>query len=318
MRQQRDTGALAEEEVDDSRHHSDQEIEDATRHEDLPPNGPGEVSSQGENGNRSQLEEAIPTENDDAQSVAVGETERTFKEEVGSTCEQAKNVHGLVKGLSALHSRMVDTMLDMVRTKQIQELEHTLKSKHEIKVNKLKKEIDELKRQLHTEQGAKHDAVAKISGCQMQINALKDLAKKHSEKLSVRLANARREGELAGKDKAIEDLHAVNEGERLALQRNYLDQLDKVKNDSYQLGYDAGRKTYSDQNVNEPQKLDLEALKRTHDDELKSAREASLQEGRDMAYKELALGPEDRINSLVQNHNELNTNRKVFVLPSKH
>jgi hypothetical protein len=64
--------------------------------------------------------------------------------------------------------------------------------------------------------------------------------------------------------------------------------------------------------------MDLETLKRTHDDELKSAREASLQEGRDMAYKELAFGGEGTINSLVQNHNELNTNRKVFVLPSKH
>jgi hypothetical protein len=136
--------------------------------------------------------------------------------------------------------------------------------------------------------------------------------------LSVRLADARREGELAGKDKAIEDLHAVNEGERLALQRNYLDQLDKVKKDSYQLGYDAGRKTSSGQTINEPQKMDLEALKRAHDGELKSAREASLQEGRDMAYKELALGGEGRINSLVPNHNELNTKREVFVLPSKH
>ncbi|PMD32790.1 hypothetical protein L207DRAFT_590480 [Hyaloscypha variabilis F] len=315
IRQQRRRGSAMESDLDDSlqHSHSDQGNQHVNKDQCGQPNSPTSIPSQRRNRDPSPPPNDVDVnESDESLLAQIRETEQIFKEEAKGINDHSKGVHGLMKGLSEMHYRMVNTMFDMVRAKQIQVLEQTLKSKHEMKVNKLHKEIEELEERLRTEQGAKHDAVAMISECQMQIHTLKEQASRDTDELSKQLAAARQDGEEIGRNKAIEDLNAINEGERLALQRSYLNQLDKVKKDSYQQGLEAGRASYNFGSS------DIDELKRNHVDELKSAREAGRQEGRDMAYKELALGPEDQITNLVQGHNELNTSRKIRELKTIH
>jgi hypothetical protein len=70
-----------------------------------------------------------------------------------------------------------------------------------------------------------------VSECQMQIHTLEQ-ASRDTDEISKQVAAARQDSEEISRNKAIEDLNAINEGERLALQRSYLNQLDKVKRDS--------------------------------------------------------------------------------------
>ena len=197
MRHQQNIGAVTEEEMDDSLpvSHSDQDNEQVGQY--ALPNTPYDIPiSQGNGTSTPHPNEAGPDERNERSLTPISQTERRFKEKAGSIYDEAKSVHGLMKGLSEMQFRMVNTMFDIIRAKQIRELEQTLKSKYEMKLSRLKAEKDELEEKLRAEQGSKHDAVAMASECQMQINKLKEQAVRNTDGLSERIAAARQGARL--------------------------------------------------------------------------------------------------------------------------
>ncbi|KAH9215521.1 hypothetical protein DL95DRAFT_135501 [Leptodontidium sp. 2 PMI_412] len=119
-------------------------------------------------------------------------------------------------------------------------------------------------------------------------------------------------------DEILKDLDRTMEGERLAFRRNHVEQLSKVRAESYELGFQAGRKEAVSSEAGRPKQspvtADIGSLREQHKQELESARKA----GREIAYSELSLDPDERVNFMLQHSGDLNSNRKIRELKTIH
>lgn len=129
--------------------------------------------------------------------------------------------------------------------------------------------------------------------------------------LHEKVSLARTEGRQSMSDEILKDLDRTMEGERLAFRRNHVEQLSKARAESYELGFQARRKeavsSESGRPKQSPVTADIGSLREQHKQELESARKA----GREIAYSELSLDPDERVNFILQHSGDLNFNRKV-------
>ncbi|RDW77983.1 hypothetical protein BP5796_05835 [Coleophoma crateriformis] len=148
------------------------------------------------------------------------------------------------------------------------------------------------------------------------------------------------------RERAIDDL----ESSRRASDLSHLEQLDKVRDEAYKRGLaerystrehqeasfqsrgpqqqhkeeiqnlkrqlqslQGGYTQLQQQHEEEIQDLksQLQSLRDTHTQNLQQVREEAKKEGRNMAFRELSISPDDGMNNLVGAQNELNTSRKI-------
>ncbi|RDW85176.1 hypothetical protein BP6252_02766 [Coleophoma cylindrospora] len=162
----------------------------------------------------------------------------------------------------------------------------------------------------------------------------RDLTKQMEEKIS------------QARERAIDDL----ESSRRASYLSHLEQLDKVRDEAYKRGLAERHPTrehqeasYQNRGPHQQHKEEIQNLKRqlqslhdgytqlqqqheeeiqdlrrqlqslrdTYTQDLQQVREEAKKEGRNMAFRELSISPDDGMNSLVGGQNELNTSRKI-------
>ncbi|PVH79067.1 hypothetical protein DL98DRAFT_516283 [Cadophora sp. DSE1049] len=246
-----------------------------------------------------------------------------------------------LRGLEDLQTQMLG-MLNTALKSQAEELESTWKACHVSELSKLRAAVAEAEGRLQKECASHRDSLSSLLAMQRdgekQRTRIVQLERELREKatsskaeddkvrakltqmereLEEKVSLARSEGRQSMSDEILKDLDHTVEGERLALRRHHVEQLGKVRAESYQLGLQAGRSEAATSVAAQPnvdQIADIESLKKQHLKELESARNA----GREIAYTELSLGPDERVNNLLHNHAEMNSNRKIRELRTIH
>ncbi|KAK0108594.1 hypothetical protein ONS95_003391 [Cadophora gregata] len=246
-----------------------------------------------------------------------------------------------LRGLDDLQAQMLG-MLNTALKSQAEELEITWKGRHESELTKLREKVAEAEEKLQKECASHRESLnsllamqrdgekqrSRIAQLDRELRDKATSSRSEDEKMRARVTQlerelsdkvslARSEGRQSMSDEILKDLDRTMEGERLALRRHHVEQLSNVRAESYQLGLQAGRSEAANSDVirlNVDQTAEIEGLKRQHLKELKSARIA----GRELAYTELSLGPDERVNLLLQNHVDLSSNRKIRELKTIH
>ena len=233
------------------------------------------------------------------------------------------------------------SMLSTALKSQAEDLESSWKARHTSELARLNVEVAEVEEKLRKECTSHRESLSsliavqregerqrtKITQLERELQDKATTSKVEDEKvrarllqlerdLDVKVSLARSEGRQSMSEEILKDLDHTMEGECLALRRHHVEQLGKVRAESYQLGLEAGRQEGATSVAPQPnvadQSVDIEILKRQHVMELESARNA----GRELAYKELLLGPDERVNALLHKHVELSSNRKVCSISS--
>jgi hypothetical protein len=154
----------------------------------------------------------------------------------------------------------------------------------------LEKQAEELKKVHEGVLLAEREAAAaKTAALQKQVEELKERVSKD-------------DSEYIEGDKAIKDMEAIMDAEIRASRRSHLEQLEKVRIEAFQ----EGLKFRPDESL-----AQMERLKKEHVEKLRISRQEAEREGRQAALREVGLGGGRTVAELVNNHNELNTSRKV-------
>ncbi|KAH7364785.1 hypothetical protein BKA65DRAFT_144397 [Rhexocercosporidium sp. MPI-PUGE-AT-0058] len=248
--------------------------------------------------------------------------------------DQASTSKGPLKGLEFLQTQMFG-MLSTALQSQADELEDTWRARQVSKQNELQAALEDKENKLQVECATHRKTLTSLLALQRDAAKVRtkvaqleqDLedkvanAKAEDERVRVKIIQlerdleekvllARNEGRQSMSDEILKDLDHTMEGERLALRRNHVEQLVKVRADSYELGVQAERKAAASEIVRPGLRhvtAEFENLKQQHKEELQLARKT----GRESAYTELSLGPDERVNFMLQNHADLNSNRKI-------
>jgi hypothetical protein len=239
-------------------------------------------------------------------------SQQNFKEEVDRAQNRSLNLGSFTMDVT----RMFEEKLDNELKKQAEELKQQNERTHASELSKLRSLLEETQKELRAEKDARNADASRISDLQEQLDGTKRENAISEDAIAARIANARKEGEFAGRIKAIDDLETNLDAECRALRRSHLEQIDRVRDEEFLKGFGEGKKLSSGSSIiprTSTQDLaeNSQEIKEKHHAELSNATELGRREGRALAYKELALGPEEIVNSLIQNHIELNTNRKV-------
>ena len=213
-------------------------------------------------------------------------------------------------------TRMFEEKLNHELKKQAEEIKQQYERTLASELSKLRSLLEETQKELRAEKDGRNADASRISDLQKQLDGTKRENTIGEDVIAARIANARKEGEFVGRIKAIDDLETNLDAECRALRRSHLEQIDRVRDEEFLKGFEEGKKLSSNSSIiprasTQDHAENSQEIKEKHHAELRSATELGRREGRALAYKELALGPEETVNSLVQNRIELNTNRKV-------
>ncbi|KUJ18658.1 uncharacterized protein LY89DRAFT_501279 [Mollisia scopiformis] len=258
-----------------------------------------------------------------------------FKEELEDFDVESTNTFGLKRFLVDFHHRMYEDTLHMALKKYAEELKWKWKVGYTAKKQELRSEIDSLNARLETKILEVEEAQREIARLDSERASLVEQLSKTDDESTIKLDKAREAGEELGRRKAMDDVNTAMESDLLALRRSNLEQISKVRAESYKEGFEAGRKaalqttstenaalhklprTSDDSRPTSPalnqsnrNSVDIQALMKEFEEERISTLELGRRQGRETAYQELALSEGNRVNVLVKNDSGLNKNRK--------
>ncbi|CZR50295.1 uncharacterized protein PAC_00167 [Phialocephala subalpina] len=252
------------------------------------------------------------------------EISNTFKEEVEELDGEVQTAHQLMKRLVELHGRMFEDTLHLAVQRHTEEQKWLWKARHARNKDKLRAQIELLHVELETNLQDLEATQLRVSQLEAENKSLglqlSQMEEDNNAKLAQTMIEAKRKGEDEGRRKTIDDINSSMEKENSSLRRSHLEQVVEIRRESYQQGFDAGKKEAVPASSqaptpptasNDQPSTDVEALKRTHEAECQATLEHGRRQGREIAYQELALSSCDRVNILLQNHTELNKNRKI-------
>lgn len=204
----------------------------------------------------------------------------------------------------------------MALKKHAQELKRAWKARHASQKTRISAEIESLHNQVQMKAQEIETALQRISTVEKDKRNLVLRLKKLDEETNEKVAKAAQYGEDEGRRKTIDDINASMEGELSALRRTHLEQLNRARLESYKQGFDASQKgapllTSRGDEARDRNEQTSSNVQMPDKKERISAFEQGKREGREMAYQELALSSDDRVNIVLRNHSELNKNRKV-------
>ncbi|KAL2060279.1 hypothetical protein VTL71DRAFT_9674 [Oculimacula yallundae] len=232
-----------------------------------------------------------------------------------------------LKGLEVAQSQIL-SILTTTLEDQAKQLEITWKAFHASAQIKFRKQLEIAGQQLETERIAHQKTLSNLLPLQRE-----------GEKLRTKVAQLEQlEGDLEGRI-----INSRTETKRVRAKLTELEQdfdrkvsaamiegrqsiTDEIMNDFGQtmegehlaeLGLQAGKKAAapsSTQSSLDQADVNLESLKRQHEEDIQLARKA----GRESAYMEFSLGPESSLSDILQIQAELNSNRKIRELKTMH
>lgn len=250
----------------------------------------------------------------------------TFKEEIEELDGEIQTSRQLMGRLVELHGRMFEDSLHLAVQRHTEEQKLLWKARHARQKDKLRDELRLLSGELETNLQELETTLNRVSNLEAENKSLASQLAKMKDETTARLAQtkmeAKKQGEDEGRRKTIDDINSSMEKENSALRRSHLEQVVEVRRESYKQGFDAGKQEAMSTSLLElklnqadvgtdQSPINIEAFEKIHQVEKKAALEHGRRQGREMAYQELALSSGDRVNILLQNHTELNKNRKV-------
>lgn len=257
----------------------------------------------------------------------------TFKQELLEINANAKNAHEVMGSFVQLHAQMYEETLNVAVGVYIHEQKAAWKKRHMLQKQGLRARNGELSNGLESTTADLESRTAELEDALQQCLALlnentslkKQLAAAGGDvsgNLEEMKAEARREGEAEGRRKALEDLNTSMEREHIALRRSHMERLGEVRASSYEEGFVAGSQSSQagtpcpqpKSNSIKPSLIDLDSPKPDQQKAIVAAMEHGRRQGREHAYRELALSPGDRVDTFLQSHSDLNKNRKVHCL----
>lgn len=238
------------------------------------------------------------------------------------TIGEARNSHGYNTYIKDFFARIFEDILHLVTEKRARELKEDRKTRLATQKQKYRTQVETLQSLLEVKVRELKAAQDELSVLETTKKSLAIQVAEDQNRIQAQLNKMRYEGEQEGRRRAIEDCNTIMESDLSALRRSHLEQISKMRAESYKTGFDAGRAAVSPpaatpSATEKPGDVsaNMEAMESTHGAARSLVLEEGRRQGREMAYRELGLYSGDQVDVGAQSSDDLNKHLKVS---SKH